>query len=148
MHKLAGEIEAGAGLPLLHIADATAAKIKQAGVTRVGLLGTAYTMEHDFYKGRLVDKHGLDVIIPDASDRATVHRVIYDELCLGIVREESRRRYRAIIAGLVAAGAQGVILGCTEIELLVNDEDSTVPLFPTTRIHAEAAVDRALGVVV
>jgi aspartate racemase len=144
MHKLAGDIEAGVSIPMLHIADATAAKIKAAGLTRVGLLGTAYTMEQDFYKGRLVDRHGLEVIIPDAAERAAVHRVIYDELCLGIVRDESRRRYREIMAGLVQAGAQGIILGCTEIELLVSGEDSTAPLFPTTRIHAEAAVERAL----
>jgi aspartate racemase len=144
MHKLAGEIEANVPLPLLHIADATAQKVKAAAISRVGLLGTRYTMEHDFYKGRLIDRHGLDVLIPAAADRDTVHRIIYDELCLGIVRDKSRERYRAIMAGLVAAGAQGIILGCTEIELLVNDADSTVPLFPTTRIHAEAAVDRAL----
>lgn len=145
MHKLAGEIERGVSIPLLHIADATATKVKTAGISRVGLLGTRYTMEQDFYKGRLIERHGLDVLIPEAADRNTVHAVIYDELCLGIVREESRRRYREIMAGLVQAGAQGIILGCTEIELLVREEDSTVPLFPTTRIHAEAAVERALA---
>lgn len=148
MHKLAGEIELGVSIPLLHIADATAARVQTAGISRVGLVGTRYTMEHDFYKGRLIDRYGLDVLIPAAADRATVHQIIYDELCLGIVREESRRRYREIMAELVQAGAQGIILGCTEIELLVRAKDSVVPLFPTTRIHAEAAVERALRMMV
>jgi aspartate racemase len=146
MHKLAGEIEAGAGIPLLHIADATAQKVKAAGLGKVGLLGTRYTMEHGFYKGRLVEKHGLEVLVPDAADRETVHRVIYDELCLGLVREQSRVEYKKIIGKLVAAGAEGIILGCTEIELLIREGDSGVPQFPTTRIHAEAAVDWALDV--
>lgn len=144
MHKLAGEIEAGVRIPLLHIANATAERIKTQGLTRIGLLGTRYTMEQDFYKGRLVERHGLDVLVPGAAERETVHRIIYDELCLGLVREESRQHYREVMAGLVAAGAQGIILGCTEIELLVDAGDSSVPLFPTTRIHAEAAVAQAL----
>jgi aspartate racemase len=144
MHKLAGEIEASVRIPLLHIADATAAKVQAAGIARIGLLGTRYTMEHDFYKGRLIDRYGLDVLIPDPADRATVHRVIYDELCLGSVRPESRQRYIDIMGKLVQQGAQGIILGCTEIELLIHAGDSDVPLFPTTRIHAEAAVERTL----
>ena len=144
MHKLADVIEAGVSIPLLHIADATAQRIVAAGMRKVGLLGTRYTMEQDFYKGRLTSKHGLDVLLPAAGDRETVHRVIYDELCLGIVRQESRRRYGEIMAGLAAAGAEGIILGCTEIELLVHEADSPVPLFPTTRIHALAAVQWTL----
>lgn len=145
MHKLAGAIETGVSIPLLHIADATAARIQAAGLRRAGLLGTRYTMEQDFYKGRLRENYGLEVLIPAPADREIIHCVIYDELCLGIIRDESREHYRSIMAGLVAAGAECIILGCTEIELLVRDEDSRVPLFPTTRIHALAAVDYALG---
>lgn len=145
MHKLAGEIEAGVSIPLLHIADATAEAVKAAGISRVGLLGTRFTMEQDFYRGRLTDKHGLQVIIPGQPDRELIHQVIYGELCLGVIKPESRLRFAGIIAKLVAAGAQGVILGCTEIESLVRQEDSPVPVFPTTRIHAEAAVALALN---
>jgi aspartate racemase len=145
MHKLAGEIEAGVNIPLLHIADATAEAVKAAGISRVGLLGTRFTMEQDFYRGRLTDKHGLQVIIPGQPDRELIHQVIYGELCLGIIKPESRLRFAGIIAKLVAAGAQGVILGCTEIESLVRQEDSPVSVFPTTRIHAEAAVAWALN---
>lgn len=144
MHKLAHEIQANIRIPLLHIADATAQKVKAAGISKIGLLGTRYTMEHDFYKGRLIRKYGLDVITPDGADRETVHRIIYDELCLGMVKPESRERYISIMAKLVEAGAEGIILGCTEIELLVRDEDSRVPLFLTARIHAIAAVEYAL----
>jgi len=143
MHKLAGEIEAGVSIPLLHIADATADVVKAAGIRRVGLLGTRYTMEQDFYKGRLVEKHGLEVVIPEEAEREIVHRVIYDELCLGVIKPESRRAFTAIIEKLAAKGAQGVILGCTEIENLVRQEDSPLPVFATTRIHAEAAVEWA-----
>jgi len=143
MHKVSDAIEAAVDIPLLHLADATAHAVLVAGVTTVGLLGTAFTMEQDFYRDRLAS-HGLEVIIPNDNDRAIAHRVIYDELCLGIVREESRDEYRRIMAGLVASGAQGVILGCTEIELLVGAGDATVPVFPTTRIHVTAAVDAAL----
>ena len=146
MHKLADEIQAAIQIPFLHIADATAQKIKDAGIKRIGLLGTRYTMEHDFYKGRLIENYGLDVIIPDETDRETVHRVIYDELCLGIIKPESREHYKEIMAKLIQSGAEGIILGCTEIELLVHDEDSSVPLFPTTKIHAVAAVEYALEV--
>ncbi|MFD8322624.1 aspartate/glutamate racemase family protein [Kitasatospora purpeofusca] len=143
MHKVADQVADAVSVPLLHLADATAAAVLAAGVTRVGLLGTAFTMEQDFYRDRLAS-HGLDVLVPDPAGRALVHRVIYEELCLGVVREESRAEYRRVIAGLVAAGAEGVILGCTEIELLVGPDDSPVPVFPTTRIHAEAAVTAAL----
>ncbi|WP_328958662.1 aspartate/glutamate racemase family protein [Kitasatospora purpeofusca] len=143
MHKVADQVAGAVSVPLLHLADATAAAVLAAGVTRVGLLGTAFTMEQDFYRDRLAS-HGLDVLVPDPAGRALVHRVIYEELCLGVVREESRAEYRRVIAELVAAGAEGVILGCTEIELLVGPGDSAVPVFPTTRIHAEAAVTAAL----
>lgn len=145
MHRMAEAVAAAVEIPLLHIADPTAAAIKEAGFSRVGLLGTAYTMEHDFYKGRLAEAHGLEVLVPEADDRAIVHRIIYDELVAGIVREESRDRYREVIGRLVDRGAQAVILGCTEIMLLVKDEDSTVPLFDTTTLHALAAVDWTLG---
>ncbi len=144
MHKLSGEIEAGVSLPLLHIADATADVVKAAGIYRVGLLGTRYTMEQEFYRGRLVGKHGLEVVIPEEAEREIAHRVIYDELCLGVIKPESRRAFTAIIEKLVADGAEGVILGCTEIENLVRQEDSPLPVFATTRIHAEAAVEWAL----
>ena len=144
MHMMAGAIEAAAGIPVLHIADATAAAVKQAGLLRVGLLGTAYVMEKEFYKGRLVEKHGLDVIVPDPADRREVHRVIYEELVRGELKDSSRAAYRGIIARLVAEGAQGIILGCTEIPLLVKGADSAVPLFDTTEIHALAAVKLAL----
>jgi aspartate racemase len=144
MHKVSDEMQASVNIPLLHIADATAQRIKAAGLTRVGLLGTRFTMEQDFYKGRLVEKHGLEVLTPDEVEREIVHCVIYDELCLGLIQDESRETYKRIMAGLVERGAQGIILGCTEIELLVHAEDCAVPLFPTTRIHAEAAVEYAL----
>ncbi|WP_406268812.1 aspartate/glutamate racemase family protein [Streptomyces sp. NBC_00191] len=144
MHKVAGQVEAAVSVPLLHLADATADAVRAQGLGRVGLLGTAFTMEQDFYRDRLAG-HGLDVLTPDAEGRALVHRVIYEELCLGVVREESRAAYQDVIAELVAAGAEGVVLGCTEIELLIGEKDSPVPVFPTTRLHAEAAVDAALG---
>ena len=133
------------GIPLLHIADATAAEIRKAGLTRVGLLATGFTMEQDFYRARLRDRHGIDVIVPEADERALVHRVIYDELCLGVIRDESRMAYRRIIAGLVDRGVQGIIFGCTEVGLLVSAADSPVPVFDTTAIHAESAVDFALA---
>ncbi|MFC6598634.1 aspartate/glutamate racemase family protein [Kitasatospora paranensis] len=144
MHKVADRVAAAVDVPLLHLADTTAQAVRAAGLAKVGLLGTAFTMEQDFYRGRLAG-HGLEVLVPDADGRAEVHRVIYEELCLGIVREESRAAYREVIAALVARGAQGVVLGCTEIELLVGAGDSPVPVFPTTRLHAEAAVAAALG---
>ena len=145
MHKTAAAIQAGISIPFNHIADPTAAAVKAAGLDTIGLLGTRFTMEEDFYTGRLVEKHGLRVILPSAADRAIVHRVIYEELVLGILREESRAQYVRIMADLVARGAQGIILGCTEIGLLVSAPDSTVPLFDTTRLHALAGVDAALA---
>ncbi|WP_429012253.1 aspartate/glutamate racemase family protein [Aeromonas veronii] len=145
MHKVAPEIEAAIDIPLLHIADATAAKLRADGITRVGLLGTRFTMEQDFYKGRLQERFGLAVLVPDEAERERVHRIIYDELCLGEIRESSRAEYLAIIEGLAAAGAEAVILGCTEIALLVGDARAAVPLYDTTAIHAEAAVALALA---
>lgn len=144
MHKLAGDIEQAIQIPFLHIADATAQRIQAAGLTRVGLLGTRFTMEEDFYKGRLAGSFGLDVLIPDQPGREMVHRIIYEELVLGIVRPQSRAAYTSIIQDLARQGAQGVILGCTEIELLISQEDSPIPIFPTTRIHAVSAVEFAL----
>mgnify|MGYP002476329470 CR=1 FL=1 len=145
MHKLADQIEAAVRIPFLHIADATAEKVKAAGLSRVGLLGTRFTMEQDFYAGRLRDRHGLEVLTPPETERETVHRVIYDELVLGQIKAASRAAFAGIMRGLAARGAQGIILGCTEIGLLVGQADSPVPLFDTTRIHAEAAVDWAVG---
>jgi aspartate racemase len=144
MHKVADQVQAAVDIPLLHLADATAEAVRRAGLGTVGLLGTAFTMEQAFYRDRLAG-HGLRVLVPDEPDRAFVHEVIYDELCLGIVREPSRDGYRKVIGRLVEAGAQGIVLGCTEIELLIAEEDSPVPVFPTTRLHVEAAVDRALS---
>ncbi|WP_179509730.1 aspartate/glutamate racemase family protein [Sphingomonas melonis] len=146
MHRMAPAVQGAVGVPLVHIADATAERIVAAGLRRVGLLGTAFTMEQDFYKGRLRDAFGLEVIVPEAADRATVHRIIYDELVAGRVEPASRDAYRAVIARLVASGAEAVILGCTEIMLLVGQEDSPVPVFDTTALHAAAALDRALSV--
>ncbi|HET9693543.1 MAG TPA: aspartate/glutamate racemase family protein [Steroidobacteraceae bacterium] len=145
MHRVAPAIEAAAGLPLLHIADATAEAILAAGHRRVGLLGTRYTMEQEFYRERLMRPHGLEVLVPEASDREVVHRVIFDELCRGKILESSRAEYRRVIAALVARGAEAVILGCTEISLLVDAADASVPLFDTTAIHARRAVDWALA---
>lgn len=140
MHRVANEIQAAVAIPLLHIADATAEAVRTAGIQRVGLLGTRFTMEQDFYVGRLKQRHGLDVLVPAAAERELIHRVIFDELCLGKIEPTSRNRYREIMARLVENGAQGIILGCTEIGLLVGAEDSAVPLFDTTRLHAEAAL--------
>lgn len=144
MHKVAAAIEQAIAIPLLHLGDVTARAVIAAGVTSVGLLGTRFTMHESFYIDR-VASHGLTVIVPDADDRATVNRIIYDELVHGVVLEQSRAEYREIIGRLAAAGAQGVILGCTEIELLVGPNDTALPVFPTTRIHATAAVDFALS---
>jgi aspartate racemase len=145
MHRMADQVQAAVSIPLLHIADPTAVAIRAQGLRRVGLLGTAFTMEQDFYKGRLRDRHNLDVLVPEATDRATVHRVIYEELVSGIATEASRAAYRAVIGRLVARGAEAIILGCTEIMLLVGPEDSAVPLFDTTALHAEAAIAAALA---
>ena len=144
MHKVAPQIEAAVDIPLLHIADATAARVTAAGMRTVGLLGTRFTMEQDFYRGRLEERHGLEVLIPPAEARDVVHRVIYGELCLGQVLDGSRAAFRDVVAGLVTRGAQGVILGCTEIGLLLRPEDASVPLFDTATIHAEAAAMYAL----
>lgn len=143
MHKVADQVAAAVTIPLLHLAGATADAVRAAGVRTVGLLGTAFTMEQDFYRTRL-ESGGLDVRVPDADGRTLVHRIIYDELCLGVVRDESRKEYQRVIADLVTDGAEAIILGCTEIELLIGERDSPVPVFPTTRLHAEAAVNAAL----
>jgi len=144
MHKVADEVQKHLRIPILHIADATAQAIKVAGLKTVGLLGTRFTMEEDFYKGRLSQKHHLQITIPPPEDREVVHRIIYDELCMGEVKPSSKTRYMEIMERLAKEGAQGIILGCTEISLLVKKEDSRVPLFDTTEIHAVAAVEYAL----
>jgi aspartate racemase len=144
MHKMAPEVEKNIGIPLVHIVDAIADKIKEKKLTKVALLGTRFTMEQDFYKGRLTEKHGIQVIIPDLSGIETVHRIIYKELVLGMIKEESRKEYVRIIQELIGRGAQGIILGCTEIPLLVRQEDCTVPVFDTTAIHAIKAVEVAM----
>jgi len=144
MHKMADPVQQSIYIPLLHIADATAEKVSSSGIQRVGLLGAQFTMEGEFYKGRLEQKFGLTVLTPPLPEREIVHRVIYDELVVGAIKETSREQFRDIIRGLVHAGAEGIILGCTEIGLLVKPSDSSVPLFDTTQIHAEAAVEYAL----
>jgi aspartate racemase len=143
MHKMADEVQRHIHIPLLHIADATAERVKARGLRKIGLLGTKFSMEEDFYKGRLT-RHGLEVVIPTPEEREVVHRIIYDELCIGKIVQASKKRYLGIMHGLVENGAEGIVLGCTEISLLIRDEDSHVPLFDTTRIHALAAVDYAL----
>ncbi len=145
MHKMAPEVEDAIDIPLLHIADATAQAIKAQGLHRVGLLGTKFTMEGEFYRGRLETRHGLEVLVPEAREREIVHRIIYDELVLGEIKPASRKQYQTIIEKLTTAGAQGIILGCTEIGLLVKQADSPVPLFDTTLLHATAAVELALA---
>ena len=145
MHKVAPQIEERVNLPPVHIADATAVVISRSGIKTVGLLGTRFTMEQDFYKGRLEDRHDLCVVVPEQADREIVHRVIYDELCQGKVLDASRDQYRRIVASVVERGAQGVIFGCTEIRLLLGNQNVSVPTFDTTAIHARAAVDFALA---
>jgi len=145
MHVVADAVSSAVDVPFVHIADTTAEAVRAAGLSRVGLLATAYTMEQDFYVGRLRSAHDLDVLVPEAADRALVHRVIYDELCVGVVRDTSREAYREVMARLVDRGAEAILLGCTEIDLLVGPEDASVPLFDTTRLHAERAVDLALA---
>jgi aspartate racemase len=144
MHRMADEIEKATGMPLLHIVDAAAEAIRAQGLEVVGLLGTQFTMNGDFYRVRLKQQHGIQVLIPGAADREAVHRIIYDELVLGEIRKESREKYLEVIAKLKSQGAQGVILGCTEIPLLVKQEDVDIPIFDTTSLHAEAALDWAL----
>jgi aspartate racemase len=144
MHKVAPAIEAAATTPLLHVADPTAQAIRAAGFSKVGLIGTRFTMEQSFYKDRLIQRHGLQVLLPDEADRATVHRIIFEELCLGKTLDSSRQEYRRVMQKLVDQGAEAIILGCTEITLLVAAEDATVPLFDTTGLHAQAAAEVAL----
>jgi len=145
MHKMAAEVQKNISIPILHIGDATAERVKAQKFRKVGLLGTRFTMEEDFYKGRLTKKHGLQVMIPTEEDRAIVHRVIYDELVIGEINPTSRAQYQRIIDEMVQQGCEGIVLGCTEIGLLVKETDSRVPLFDTTRIHAIAAVEYALS---
>lgn len=145
MHKVAPTVEQRLHIPLIHIADATGEAIREQGLERVALLGTRFTMEGDFYRGRLEERFGLDVLIPGEDDRADIHRVIYDELCQGEIRETSRQRFAEVIAGLALEGAEGVILGCTEIGLLVGPKDAAIPVFDTTEIHARRAAMAALG---
>ena len=145
MHKVAPQIEANISIPVLHIVDATAQRLREAGIKKVGLLGTRFTMEQDFYKGRLVEKYGIDVIVPNEPEREDVHSVIYNELCLGTIDQNSREKYLKIIAQLAASGAEAVILGCTEIALLVKQNHTATPLYDTTAIHAEQAVLEALS---
>ena len=145
MHKVADALAASVEVPFVHIADTTAHAVRGAGLETVGLLATAYTMEQDFYVGRLRERHSLTVLVPEAADRRIVHDVIYDELCVGVVNDASREHYRRIMGELVERGAQGILLGCTEIDLLVGPGDATVPVFDTTALHARAAVDLALG---
>ena len=145
MHKMAEDIKKHINVPLLHIADAAADKIRQKGLKKVGLLGTKFTMEQDFYRTRIEEKHNIEVIIPDGKDRQVVHEIIYNELVLGEIKQASREKYLVIINKLVKAGAEGIILGCTEIPLLVKQEDCEIPIFDTTTIHAKAAVEFALS---
>lgn len=145
MHRMAADVENAVDLPLIHIADTTAAAIKASGAQRPALLATRYTMEQDFYTGRLRDRHGIDVLVPDVAGRALVHRVIYEELCHGVVRAESKAAYLEIIEALRRVGADGVILGCTEVCMLIAPDDLDLPVFDSTRIHAERALDFALG---
>jgi aspartate racemase len=145
MHRVADDVAAATEIPFLHIADPTADEIKARGITSVGLLATRYTMEQDFYRGRLSERHGLEVLVPDEPGKTLVHDVIYKELVLGRVEERSRAAYRKVMTHLVERGAEAIILGCTEIELLVREDDARVPLFDTTRIHAERAVELALA---
>jgi aspartate racemase len=144
MHKVCESIEQAITIPFLHIADPTGSALRAAGIERVGLLGTRYTMEQTFYTGRLQERYALDTLIPNETDRADVHRIIYDELCHGVVRDDSRHVYQRVIADLVARGAQAVILGCTEITLLIKPEHAALPVFDTTALHAQAAVDWAI----
>jgi aspartate racemase len=144
MHKVADTVASAVDPPLLHIADATAEAIQAAGLSTIGLLGTAYTMEQDFYVGRLRARHGLNVLVPDEEDRSRVHQIIYGELCVGIANDDSRRAFVQVMIGLAERGAEGIVLGCTEIGLLVGPADARVPVFDTTRLHAQRAVELAL----
>lgn len=145
MHRMVNDIENNVKIPVIHIADATAKKIKEGKIKKVGLLGTKFTMEQDFYKGRLATNHGIDVIIPNDDERNTVHSIIYNELCQGQIKQPSKEQYIKIIEKLKSNGAEGVVLGCTEIPLLIKQEDVSIPIFDTTKIHAEMAVEYALS---
>lgn len=145
MHKMAKEVEESVSIPLLHIADSTANEIVKDGITKVALLGTAFTMEQDFYKGRLIERFGLDVIVPNETERMIIHDVIYQELCLGIINEKSKHSYLKIINSLSQQGAEAIIFGCTEITLLISQDDCSIPVYDTTKLHAECAVDFALS---
>jgi aspartate racemase len=144
MHLVADQIEAEAGVPLFHIVEPTAAEIHRRGLKKVGLIATRFTMEQDFYRQRMRERHGIETLVPDEADRDVVHKVIFEELCRGIVRDESREAYRKIIGRLVEQGAEGIILGCTEISMLISPEDSPVPVFDTTALHARKAAEHAL----
>jgi aspartate racemase len=144
MHVVADAVEAAAGIPLCHIVEPTAHEIRRCGLTKIGLIGTRFTMDQDFYKQRLRERHDIDALVPEEADREIVHKVIFDELCRGIVRDESRREYRRIIQRLVDRGAQGIILGCTEISMLISPEDAPVPVFDTAALHARKAAELAL----
>ncbi|SDD33047.1 aspartate racemase [Paenibacillus sp. UNCCL117] len=145
MHKMAHEVEESISIPFIHIADSTAIEIVKDDIKKVALLGTAFTMEQDFYKGRLVERFGLEVIVPNEAERMVIHDIIYQELCLGIIKEESKQSYLKIINSLVQQGAEAIILGCTEITLLISQDDCHIPIYDTTRLHAESAVDFALN---
>jgi len=145
MHLVADQVQAELTIPLIHIADVAAEAVRNTGLSTIGLLGTAFTMEQPFYRERL-EQHGLTVLVPDEDDRQLIHRVIFSELCVGVVSEESRQAYRAVIDRLIDQGAEGIVLGCTEIELLIEQTDSPVPVFPTTRLHVESALDAAFAV--
>jgi aspartate racemase len=145
MHRVADEVQAGIGIPLLHIVDATAERVKAARMGCVGLLGTRYTMEDEFYRGRLSQRHDITVIVPDASNREDVHRIIFDELCAGVMRDESRARLTAMAESLMRAGSEGVVLGCTELGLALTARETATPLFDSTNIHGLAAVEAALA---
>ncbi|HEY7382260.1 MAG TPA: aspartate/glutamate racemase family protein [Beijerinckiaceae bacterium] len=145
MHRMAGDVEKAVRIPLLHIADATARAVKASTSRRPALLATRFTMEQEFYKGRLRDRHGIEVIVPDETGREVVHRIIYEELCRGEVKEQSKAAYLELVDRLRAAGADGVVLGCTEITMLISQSDLDIPVFDTTRIHAETAMDFALS---
>ena len=144
MHKMADDVQSSINIPLLHIVDATAEKIISKGLKKVGLLGTKFTMEEDFYKERL-RKFGLEIIIPEEEEREIIHTIIFKELCLGEIKESSRKKFKDIIENLISKGAEGIILGCTEIPLLIREKDCSVPVFDTTRIHAQAAVEFSIN---
>jgi aspartate racemase len=144
MHKMAKDVQANIKIPLLHMADLTGKQIQKQGLTKIGLLGTKFTMEEEFYKGRLINNFGMKIITPNKEERQIVHNIIYNELCLGKINESSKQKYIEIINNLIKNGAEGIILGCTEIPLLVKQKDVTIPLFDTTTIHAKSAVEYAL----